>query len=213
MIALVLSVVGVLLCPVMLLGFALGATALVQKKGSRGVAIAAMAFPLVAGPLVLAVVVPNFITFKGRSRQSECRSMLKSAVTEEKAFYEDKKQFSVHPAEIGFQPERGNRYVYLFVAEGPVLPNRAPPKGDAVGVGADTEKWPEASNARLLAAIPAAVRAHLGVSGQCPDCGVTIACAGNIDNDEAIDVWTISTRDRDGSPAGVAHAEVDDSKE
>ncbi|MHA7630128.1 hypothetical protein [Corallococcus sp. M7] len=32
-----------------------------------------------------------------------------------------------------------------------------------------------------------------GVEGTCPDCIVTAACVGNVDNDDTLDVWSIST--------------------
>ncbi len=210
-VALACSVAGVLLCPLMLLGFALGATALAKKRGPRGPAIAAMAFPLVAGPAVLAVAIPNFFTFKSRSRQTECRTYLQAAYHDERAYFGEHQRYSVHPTEVDFRPERGNRYLYLFTAEGPLAPNIAAPKTEAVGVGADSTQWPDPSNDQLIAGIPAEVKEQLGIKGECPKCEVTIACAGNLDSDPAIDVWTISTAARGEIPAGVARREVDDS--
>ncbi len=54
------------------------------------------------------------------------------------------------------------------------------------------------------------------------ECGITenditIVAAGNIDNDDTVDVWTISSKDRTVNgqrvPAGTPFNNVDDTKE
>lgn len=42
---------------------------------------------------------------------------------------------------------------------------------------------------------------------------MTIVAAGNIDNDATIDVWSISTKDRPGAPAGSLFNDVNDLNE
>jgi hypothetical protein len=64
-----------------------------------------------------------------------------------------------------------------------------------VGIGPDTrargvtEEW-------LRTRFPPELLPTLGVQGTCPACEVVIGCAGNIDEDDTVDVWTISSADR-----------------
>jgi hypothetical protein len=72
-----------------------------------------------------------------------------------------------------------------------------------VGVGPDTRsrgvtaEW-------LRERFPAELLPLLGVQGQCPTCEVVIGCAANLDDDDAVDVWTISSADRQLGGAPVA---------
>ena len=99
---------------------------------------------------------------------------------------------------MGFAPAPGNRYLYLFDREGPVArrdDGPSPPLEASVGIGPDTRAR-GVSAEWLRERLPADVAAQLGLSGVCPACDVTVACVGNIDDDETVDVWSISTKDR-----------------
>lgn len=212
-VALVFSVLGFCLPPLLLVGIVLGVIALVQAKGSQVQAIIAVVLPVIAIPILgilAAIAVPNFMKYQARAKQSEVKSNLKAAYNAEKAFYEESKAFSLHPEQVGFAPERGNLYLYAFAVKGPVAPNTGAPAKDAMAVGIDTQKFPTMSNELALNAIPREVADKIGVSGQCPECDFTIGAAGNIDNDPTMDVWTISSVDRPGAPAGTPFNEVND---
>ncbi|MGV3624901.1 MAG: hypothetical protein ACO1OB_29040, partial [Archangium sp.] len=80
---------------------------------------------------------------KGPPRDHECRARLRTIIGLESSFYSQHQRYSVHPAEIGFAPSQGNRYLYLFAPEGPLtrrdeLPS--PPHDESVGYGPDTKK-------------------------------------------------------------------------
>ena len=172
-----------------------------QQLGGKGVAIAAIIIGLffgVVGTIGMgaAIAIPNFIKFQARSKQSECKTNLKAAFFAEKAYFAEKSQYSADPAVVGFSPEKGNRYLYAFGNE------------LTAAIPADDHRFPEISNQDLIAAIPADLA--LGVQGTCPDCSITIACAGNVDRDPTLDVWTISSLDRPGAPAGTPVNRVDD---
>src|SRR5262249_62039893 len=62
--------------------------------------------------ILAAIAIPNFIRFQARSKQSEAKSNLKSMFTAERSFYQEKDKYSVYINEVGFSPERGNRYSY-----------------------------------------------------------------------------------------------------
>jgi type II secretory pathway pseudopilin PulG len=212
-VALVFSVLGFCLPPLLIVGVIIGIVALIQNKGSLAAGIVAVILPVMAIPVIgilAAIAIPNFIKFQARSKQSECKMVLKQAYSAEMSYRAEKDEFSVHPVEVGFSPERGNRYLYAFDQSGPIAPNDNHPGNGDVGVGADTTRFPTISNDALREAIPARVLEQLGVRGKCPDCSITVACAGNIDNDPTVDVWTISSVERDGTPAGTPLNEVDD---
>src|SRR5437773_1453977 len=64
--------------------------------------------------ILAAIAIPNFIKFQARSKQSEAKANLKAMFTAEKAFYQEKDRFSSYVAEVGFAPERNNRYNYAL---------------------------------------------------------------------------------------------------
>jgi hypothetical protein len=62
------------------------------------------------------------------------------------------------------------------------------------------------------------VAQQTGMLGECPECDITMACAGNLDGDDTLDVWTISTGERTLPndtiiPPGEVFHHVDDVKE
>ena len=74
--------------------------------------------------ILAAVAIPNFAKFQARSKQSEAKANLKAMFTAQKAFTAEKDRFSTLTGEIGFSPERNNRYAY-FNAGGGSLEDRS----------------------------------------------------------------------------------------
>lgn len=153
---------------------------------------------------------------KGPPKDGECRANLRTIASLELGHFEVTNTFSPHPAQVGFAPASGNRYLYLFAPDGGVTRRDgkpSPPPLESVGIGPDpsrgsTVEW-------LLERMPPEVAAELGVHGACPDCSITIGCVGNIDDDDYVDVWSISTVERrDGAgfaiPQGTAYRHRND---
>jgi hypothetical protein len=135
----------------------------------------------------------------GPPKDGECRANLRTAMAAETTFYDVSGRFSVHPAEVGFALVPGNRYLYVFDKAGPVTRRDnqpSPSPYESVGVGPDTRRRPEFTVENLRPHLPPDVVALLGLTGTCPACEITVGCAGNIDDDPTIDVWTISSADR-----------------
>ncbi len=143
------------------------------------------------GGILSAIAIPNFIKYKSRATQSECKANLKTIYLAEKSYEAEKGAFSEELAELDFHPDR-TRYAYLL-GRSFVKPTR-----------------PEAQKEGLLEQTPAVIRQSLGVSEK----GFKAACVGNIDQDPALDIWTISSEARviDGQtvPAGVPHNDLSD---
>jgi hypothetical protein len=220
----VLSIVGICVPLLWLVGIGLSIAGLTKThpRGSRsgqGLAIAGIAIGalgLFFNGVMAAIAIPNFIKFQSRAKQAECWANLRSAYEAEMAYRAEQNAFTDDFAVLGFRPERGNRYAY-FAAEVGAFEDRSDllprqPKKIA-GFAVDRIKFKDA-DPRLDAPVPVPGVA-VGLTGTCPDCSITIACAGNIDSDDTLDLWTVSTQERqapDGTriPAGVPYNDVND---
>jgi type IV pilus assembly protein PilA len=209
-----------------LIGLILGIVALVKigddpALGGKELAIVAIVLPVVGifiTGILAAIAIPNFIRFEARSRQSECKANLKSVYVAEQAYYGDKDRFSPFINEIGFSPERGNRYAY-FLGRGPVQDRSSAsvtPNEREVAVGIDQFKH-TAMRPITFEDIPPQLAGGVrpGIQGTCPDCSFAAVCVGNVDKDDLLDVWSISSEERRGPggesiPAGQPHNEVND---
>jgi len=63
--------------------------------------------------ILAAIALPNFARFQARAKQSEARVNLKAMFTAQKGFVAERDRFSTLVSEIGFAPERNNRYAYF----------------------------------------------------------------------------------------------------
>lgn len=205
LVALILGVLGFCLPLLFPVAIVLAIVSLVKASepayaARKTLAIITLAMGVIYVPIVgilAAIAIPNFIKFQARSKQSECKSNLKAAYIAQRTYFTDKDGYGATAEEIGFEPMSPTRYLYLVSAEGKVAPT-----------------VPGTSAAELEAGIPGAIRETLGVSGTCPECEVTMACAGNLDGDATIDVWTVSTGERtvrgEAVPAGMPFNDVSD---
>ena len=147
--------------------------------------------------ILAAIAIPNFIKFQARSKQSEAKSNCKAMFTAEKAFAAEKDRFSSLVGEVGFSPERNNRYSY-FMSTGTGIDVRtgttASTPATATGISYDVFKYGTITTAPALTT---GVAAKNNVTPGLQSIGSTAAWAGSavgqIDNDPAGDEWTIST--------------------
>lgn len=155
----------------------------------------------------------GFIKHHEHHRYDEAWTNLKAAFRAETEFRRKNGRYEESIETVGFLPERGNRYRYLFSRTDDSVSPRDPPDGGAhTGILADTWIHSGANNALLLSAIPPALLSTAGIDGT----GITIIAAGDIDSDPTIDVWSISTNNRliDGGivSAGVPFRHVNDTE-
>ena len=176
--------------------------------------------------LLAALAIPNFIKFQTRARQSEAKANLKAAYTAQRAYYGDQSTYYDEASVIGFRPEFNNRYSYFFGGAGTELRLGIPlppvgtgasvicpagPQGSGT-ISSDQNKWgtpPVAyanpiitgltPNPNGIAAVTTAEAIPAGTC--CPQgyCEFASGAGGNIDSDNAYDVWFISSQ---GSVAG-----------
>ncbi|HEX4382481.1 MAG TPA: prepilin-type N-terminal cleavage/methylation domain-containing protein [Myxococcales bacterium] len=145
--------------------------------------------------ILAAIAIPNFIKFQARSKQSEAKANLKAMFTAEKAFVQEKDRYSSYVGEIGFAPERNNRYAY-FTTAGTAFDSR-------VGTGSSTSTSAMAIEVDVF-------KGYVSQTAATLTCGVTAPAVsatgfvgeavGNIDTDTTVDVWSISS---DGRTTGA----------
>jgi type II secretory pathway pseudopilin PulG len=206
LIALILGVTGFCFPPFFLVAVVLAIVSLVKSAepayaARKVLAIITLALTVIYVPIVgilAAIAIPNFMKFQARSKQAECKSNLRQAYTAQKAYFADKDQYGTTAQQIGFDPFKPSRYLYV------------------IGEGSSIEpSMSQTSNADLVAGIPAELREAIGVQGTCPDsCTLTMACAANLDTDPTLDVWSVSSEPRiikgEQVPAGIPRNEVND---
>jgi type IV pilus assembly protein PilA len=163
-----------------------------MKKLMKGFTLIELMIVVAIIGILAAIAIPNFIKFQARSKQSEAKANLKAMFTAEKAFYQEKDRFSSYVAEVGFAPERNNRYNYSLTSGG-AYDNRAASAAttgaQATGIQADVFKgYQTDSSANSLGAPDGVASASLTK--------FVGTALGNIDSDSTLDGWSISTDSR-----------------
>ncbi len=155
--------------------FSLTVPAGAVKEAADQLSGGGMAVPLIG--VAAAIAIPNFIKFDARARQSEAKANLKAAYFAQFTVLERRDRWGRDFQEIGFAPEKGRRYTYCMGKE--CLPcdregcKVSPPPHPCQGltsVGKDRKE------------------------------GFSICAYGDLDGDDAWDVWLI---DQFGEPQNL----------
>jgi len=184
-----------------------------MKKMMKGFTLIELMIVVAIIGILAAIAIPNFVKFQARSKQSEAKANLKAMFTAQKAYSAEKDKFSNKVGEIGFSPERNNRYTYFVAPVAGGLTARTTATEVPTAGGVDTAVEYDAF--KYGTAAPSAfVQGNLDADPTklCTDTGPSAvktpgvdavagafwmgAAQGQIDNDVALDVWTISTANR-----------------
>src|SRR5438105_3175094 len=145
--------------------------------------------------ILAAIAIPNFIKFQARSKQSEAKANLKAIFTAQKAFFQEKDRFSTLTGEVGFEPERNNRYAY-FLAPGAAIEARTTTSitqaTTYTGIAVDTFKYGSALDQAYNDTVCGTKAGLLGT----PATRFDSVAIGNIDADALSDQWSISSSSR-----------------
>jgi type IV pilus assembly protein PilA len=168
------------------------------KNLSKGFTLIELMIVVAIIGILAAIAIPNFIKFQAKAKQSEAKANLKAAFTAEKAYAQEKDNYSPQINVVGFSPERNNRYAYFLGSTG-ALQDRTtsllPAGTTETGVNVDVFKYgATATNAYADGCATGGPKAA-GISGTGPYDWTGIA-RGNIDNDLTLDTWSISTASR-----------------
>ena len=118
-----------------------------MRKLQRGFTLIEVMVALAIVGILMAIAIPSFTRFQARSKQSEAKANLKAVFVAEKSFMQEKERYSALVTEVGFSPERNNRYAYYLVSGGPLVDRSAAsevPVAGANGISVDTFRYADA---------------------------------------------------------------------
>jgi type IV pilus assembly protein PilA len=162
--------------------------------------------------VLAAIAIPNFVKFQARSKQSEVKANLKSLFTAQRAYFQEKHKYVETINDLGFRPERGNRYAYWN--GGGTFQDRSTLSGTSnttdTNITVDTYKFQGATTnpKAVLGAFSFAQNGQndpgfpgVTAGNRCPNCNFAGYGAGNIDSDTTVDTWFISSKDASAAAA------------
>jgi type IV pilus assembly protein PilA len=159
-------------------------------KSRRGFTLIELMIVVAIIGILTAIAVPNFLKLQGRAKQSEAKAHLKALFQAEKAFFQGHDRYSNLILEVGFLPERGNRYEYFLDALTGPFDDRTGTLGTvgqtASGISVDVFKFPP------LTPTAFACGSLTGIANG----EFTGGAQGQIDDDSTLDQWTIATASR-----------------
>ena len=177
-----------------------------KKFSKKGFTLIELMIVVAIIGILAAIAIPNFMKFQAKSKQSEAKGNMKGIFTAQKAYFQEKSKYSSQVKTIGFQPERGNRYLYALGSD---LTSRAAAT-EAVSIssnGFELDSYKFGSDAiptayaaqntpTWVANTGSAVAAmsDIGVETASGNYEFVAVAQGNVDNDTTIDEWYISSQ-------------------
>ena len=166
--------------------------------------------------ILAALAIPNYMRFQARSKQSEAKSNLKAVFSSEKSYFSEYDSYSPYVADLGFNPERGNRYAY-FVGATISLEDRSVTHAATLttntGVGVDSLKYGAAAAAAAAAKAPTLKGSNVAYT-VIPAVGVSVfhfgaGATGNIDSEETgLDQWEVSSDSANDASAACGNSDT-----
>ncbi|MGV3621183.1 MAG: hypothetical protein ACO1OB_10220 [Archangium sp.] len=190
-VALVLSVVGLCAPPLSVVSLALGAYSFMRARKDaewaprKQISQMAMVVSGVGIAVFALIVLPRLKELPARRQQVACREGLSLLYVQQQELKRSNNRYTTDMRELAKRPEAGAQ-LYRLDGKAPIEPG-------------------------IDAKIPSLVRDTVGIKND----QVTMLCASQLDSDDTVDVWTISTVERTGDngakiPAGMPWLDVDD---
>lgn len=186
---------------------------MIRRTLKRGFTLIELMIVVAIIGILAAIAIPNFIKFQAKSKQTEAKANLKAVFTAQRSQYQEHDKYLTTVDELGFTPERGNRYWYQLGAGTSHSRSGVTSTGATTDTGIDVDlfKYPTATAepiAVLLAGVAFAGNEGTAPSttpglgaGVCPACNFMAFAAGDIDNETTgVDTWYIASIDFSATP-------------
>ena len=167
---------------------------MIRKFRQRGFTLIELMIVVAIIGILAAIAIPNFIKFQARSKQGEAKSNLKSLFTAQRSYFQEKDRYLNTIGDIGFGPERANRYAYWN--GGGTWQDRSTLSGASAttdtNITVDTFKFQGATTNPTAVGLGLIAWAQNGIADPsvpgvsagnvCPTCNFEGHATGNVDN-------------------------------
>jgi type IV pilus assembly protein PilA len=149
---------------------------LMKRKNTKGFTLIELMIVVAIIGILAAIAIPNFLKFQAKSKQSEAKTNLKAIYTAQTGYYGENNTYNTFD-KVNWAPVGTARYTY------------------SLGAASSIPTPPTAGTQVLIAGVPAL--ADTSFTGVTPARMVTdnsfiAGAVGNVDNDPAVDEWTIN---------------------
>lgn len=183
------------------------------KEGGWAIdVVGALVTALVLLALALLILwLPNYLAWKSRQPRAdrEGDAELRIVGGRLESWRYARKRYPTDFTEMNFEPDRGNRLVYLYT--GGAIQRRTTEtleQGQWGIIGADQFKRPKVDTDALLAKLPAVLRS--GVSPGIEARGAVVVAIGDVDQDGEPFIMSVASFDRPEAKAGIPLIEQKD---
>ncbi len=140
----------------------------IGRKNKKGFTLIELMIVVAIIGILAAIAIPNFLKFQAKSKQSEAKTNLKGIYTAQTGYFGENNRYN-HFGEVNWEPVGASRYQFLLTSSlGTSVDNTH--RGSMTVTGSPT--W--------------------GTNPTYDNNSFTAGAAGNVDNDSALDTWTIN---------------------
>jgi type IV pilus assembly protein PilA len=180
-----------------------------NRKQNRGFTLIELMIVVAIIGILASLAIPKFLRFQAKSRQSEVQTNLKAMWVAQQAYYATNNEYATTFAQLGWKPERGNRYSYSFNV---AMPGTHETRATATPVSTDTDTVIDSdsyANSSIAAGDVSLTPIAPG-GGTVPVASKTVisfSATGNVDSelgaadaDQGVDSWIITSQSLDLTP-------------